>query len=173
MRKKCLLQTLNDTLDDLYVHDALTGLYNRFGLSRFGQQFYDNLLAAEGSVQILFIDLDNMKTINDKHGHEAGDQALKDTAELLRSAGSSDAFIMRYGGDEFILIDTGRDEALPDRLQASVKEYNQTSGMPYRLGMSLGVIKSDAAERRPISDCIKAADSLMYEIKEQKKSGRR
>ena len=172
VRKKCLLQTLNDTLDDLYVHDALTGLYNRFGLSRFGQQFYDNLLAAEGTVQILFIDLDNMKAINDKHGHEAGDTALKDTADLLRSATSPDAFIMRYGGDEFILIDTGRDESLPSRIQASVKEYNQSSGKLFKLGLSMGVIKSDAAERKPIDACIKAADSLMYEIKEKKKAGR-
>ena len=173
VRKKCLLQTLNDTLDDLYVHDALTGLYNRFGLSRFGQQYYDNLLAAEGTVQILFIDLDNMKAINDRHGHEAGDRALKDTADLLRSGSSPDAFIMRYGGDEFILIDTGRDESLPERIQSSVKEYNRAAGQPFTLGLSLGVIRSDAAERRPIGDCIKAADSLMYEIKEKKKAGRK
>ncbi|MER2057036.1 MAG: diguanylate cyclase, partial [Clostridia bacterium] len=172
VRKKCLLQTLNDTLDNLYVHDALTGLYNRFGLSRFGQQYYDNLLAAEGTVQILFIDLDNMKAINDKHGHEIGDQALKDTAGLLQASCSENAFIMRYGGDEFILIDSGRDEALPEKIQAAFKEHNRTVGRPYELGLSLGVIKSDAAERRPIDDCIKAADSLMYEIKEKKKTGR-
>ena len=173
VRKKSLLQTLNDTLDNLYVHDALTGLYNRFGLSRFGQQYYDNLMAAEGTVQILFIDLDNMKTINDKFGHETGDKALKDTADLLRSACSEGAFIMRYGGDEFILIDTGRDECLPEKIQAAVKDYNKVSNMPYELGLSLGVIRSDAAERRPIDDCIKAADSLMYEIKDRKKTTRR
>ena len=173
VRKKCLLQTLNDTLDNLYVHDALTGLYNRFGLARFGQQYYDNLLAAEGTVQILFIDLDNMKTINDKYGHEMGDQALKDTAGLLQAVCSEKAFIMRYGGDEFILIDTGRDEGLPEKIQAAIKEHNRTAGRPYALGLSLGVIRSDAAERRPIDDCIKAADSLMYEIKEKKKTGRR
>ena len=173
VRKKCLLQTLNDTLDNLYVHDALTGLYNRFGLSRFGQQYYDNLLAAEGTVQILFIDLDNMKAINDKHGHEIGDQALKDTAGLLQASCSENAFIMRYGGDEFILIDSGRNEDLPEKIQAAFKEHNRTVGRPYELGLSLGVIKSDAAERRPIDDCIKAADSLMYEIKEKKKAGRR
>ena len=45
--------------------------------------------------------------------------------------------------------------------------------MPYELGLSLGVVRSDAAERRPIADCIKTADSLMYEIKEKKKAGRR
>lgn len=173
VRKKCLFQTLNDTLDNLYVHDALTGLYNRFGLSRFGQQYYDNLLAAEGTVQILFIDLDNMKTINDKHGHEIGDQALKDTAGLLQASCSENAFIMRYGGDEFVLIDSGRNEDLPEKIQAAFKKHNLTAGRPYSLGLSLGVIKSDAAERRPIHDCIKAADSLMYGIKEKKKTGRR
>ena len=173
VRKKCLLQSLNDTLDDLYVRDALTGLYNRFGLSRFGQQFYDNLLAAEGAAQIIFIDLDNMKGINDRFGHETGDQALKATAQILRTTCSPKAFIMRYGGDEFILIDSGRDAALPEKLHAAVREYNRTSGVPYRLSFSLGVIQSDAAERRPIGECIKAADSLMYGIKEQKKTVRR
>ena len=114
-----------------------------------------------------------MKAINDQHGHEIGDRALKDTAELLRDVCSEGAFIMRYGGDEFILIDTGRKEDLPEKILDAVRNYNRTSGMPYTLGLSLGVIKSDAAERRPIDDCIKAADSLMYGIKEQKKTGRR
>ena len=114
-----------------------------------------------------------MKAINDKHGHEIGDQALKDTAGLLQASCSENAFIMRYGGDEFILIDSGRNEDLPEKIQAAFKEHNRTVGRPYELGLSLGVIKSDAAERRPIDDCIKAADSLMYEIKEKKKAGRR
>ena len=84
VRKKSLLHNLNDTLDDLYVHDALTGLFNRFGLDRFGQQRFDDLLASEGSVQVLFIDMDDMKSINDKYGHEAGDVALKASARILR-----------------------------------------------------------------------------------------
>ena len=173
VRKKCLLQTLNDTLDNLYVHDALTGLYNRFGLSRFGQQYYDNLLAAEGAVQILFIDMDNMKIINDQYGHEMGDQALIDTAELLRATCSESAFIMRYGGDEFILIDTGRNENLSEKIQVAVRNYNKVSGMPYELALSLGMVMTDVVERRPIDNCIRTADSLMYEIKEKKKTGRR
>ena len=173
VRKKCLLQTLNDTLDNLYVHDALTGLFNRFGLSRFGQQYFDSLLAAEGVVQIVFIDLDGMKFINDRYGHEMGDRALKEAAEILKTACSPEAFIMRYGGDEFILIDSGRDENLPGKIHAAVKAFNQSSGMPWKLGLSLGVIRSDAAERRPVADCIRAADSMMYQAKENKKAGRR
>ena len=170
VRKKGLLHNLNESLDDLYVHDALTGLYNRFGLDRFGQQRYDDLLASEGSVQILFIDMDDMKSINDRFGHESGDAALKSAARILQRTCSADAFIMRYGGDEFIIIDTGRTRHLEDLIRTAAEEYNRTSGMPYSLGFSIGVIRTDVSERIPMDECIKNADSLMYRIKQKKKS---
>ena len=170
VRKKSLLHNLNDTLDDLYVHDALTGLYNRFGLSRYGQQRYDDLLASEGSVQILFIDMDDMKSINDRYGHETGDAALKISARLLQRTCSGDAFIMRYGGDEFIIIDTGKTRRLDDRILEAADEYNRSSGMPFTLGFSIGVFRTDAEKRVPIDECIKSADSLMYTIKQKRKA---
>ena len=170
VRKKGLLHNLNDTLDDLYVHDALTGLYNRFGLSRFGQQRYDDLLASEGSVQILFIDMDDMKSVNDRYGHEAGDAALKISSRLLQRTCSADAFIMRYGGDEFIIIDSGRVRRLDERILEATDEYNRTSGMPFTLSFSIGTVRTDANERKQVDDCIKEADSLMYKTKQKKKA---
>ena len=172
VRKKGLLHNLNETLDDLYVHDALTGLYNRFGLDRFGQQRYEDLLASEGSVQVLFIDMDDMKLINDRYGHETGDAALKVSARILQRTCSSDAFIMRYGGDEFIIIDTGAIKRLDNRIQEAAGEYNRTSGMPFTLGFSIGVIRTDAQERLPLDDCIQNADSRMYKTKKKRKAGR-
>lgn len=172
VRKKSLLHNLNDTLDDLYVHDALTGLYNRFGLTRFGQQRYDDFLASEGSVQVLFIDMDDMKSINDRFGHETGDAALKISARILQRTCSDDAFIMRYGGDEFIIIDTGRNKRLRDGILAAVDEYNRTSGMPFSLGFSIGVVQTDDLKRLPMDDCIKEADSRMYKTKQKRKAGR-
>lgn len=172
VRKKSLLHNLNDTLDDLYVHDALTGLYNRFGLDRFGQQRFDDLIASEGSVQVLFIDMDDMKSINDLYGHEAGDVALKASARILQRTCSADAFIMRYGGDEFIIIDTGRIRHLDEMILDAADEYNRTSGMPFRLGFSIGVMRTDTKERLPMDDCIKEADSRMYTVKQKRKAGR-
>ena len=172
VRKKSLLHNLNDTLDDLYVHDALTGLFNRFGLDRYGRQRFDDLLASEGSVQVLFIDMDDMKSINDCYGHEAGDIALKASARVLQRTCSADAFIMRYGGDEFIIIDTGRLRRLDEMILEAANEYNRTSGMPFRLGFSIGVMRTDAKERLPMDDCIKEADSRMYRIKQKRKAGR-
>lgn len=171
VRKKSLLHNLNDTLDDLYVHDALTGLYNRFGLARYGQQRYDDLLASEGSVQILFIDMDDMKAINDRFGHETGDAALKIAARILQRTCSSDAFIMRYGGDEFIIIDSGRIRHLNESIVTAADEYNHTSGMPFAVSFSVGVIRTDASKRVPVDDCIKSADALMYKVKQKKKAG--
>ena len=172
VRKKSLLHNLNDTLDDLYVHDALTGLFNRFGLERFGQQRFDDLLASEGSVQVLFIDMDDMKSINDRYGHEAGDIALKASARILQRTCSADAFIMRYGGDEFIIIDTGRIRRLNDLILEAADEYNRNSGMPFTLGFSIGVTRTGAEERLPLDDCIQKADSRMYKVKQKRKAGR-
>ena len=172
VRKKSLLHNLNDTLDDLYVHDALTGLFNRFGLDRYGQQRFDDLLASEGSVQVLFIDMDDMKSINDRYGHEAGDMALKASARLLQRTCSADAFIMRYGGDEFIIIDTGRIRRLDEMILEAADEYNRTSGMPFSLGFSVGVMRTDSQKRLPMDDCIREADSRMYKIKQKRKAGR-
>ena len=152
------------------MHDALTGLYNRFGMSRFGLQRYDDLLASEGSVQILFIDMDDMKGINDLLGHETGDTALKIIARILRLTCSEDAFIMRFGGDEFIIIDSGNIRHLDDKILLAVEEYNHTSAMPFSLSLSIGTVRTGAEDRMALDDCIKAADSLMYRNKQKKKA---
>ena len=170
VRKKSLLHNLNETLDDLYVHDALTGLFNRFGLGRHGQERHDALMAKDGCVQVLFIDMDDLKTINDRFGHETGDAALRITARILRETCTPDAFIMRYGGDEFLIIDTGRLRGLSGRIAAAAGEYNRTSGMPFALSFSIGVVRTDSKKRLPLDECIKAADSLMYRIKQKKKA---
>ena len=170
VRKKSLLHNLNETLDDLYVHDALTGLYNRFGLARFGLQRFEDLLASEGSVQILFIDMDNMKSINDIYGHETGDAALKFSARLLQRTCSDGAFIMRYGGDEFIIIDTGKVRHLDKLIEAAAEEYNRSSGMPYTLSFSIGTARTDTEQGLSLEDCIHEADSIMYRIKQRKKT---
>ena len=173
VRKKSLLHNLNDTLDELYVHDALTGLYNRFGLTRFGQQRYDDLILSEGSVQVLFIDMNDMKAINDQFGHESGDAALKAAARILQRICSEDAFIMRYGGDEFIIIDSGVSPSLCDEINAAAEQYNLTSGVPFTLSLSVGVVRTDVLERKPLDECIRGADSLMYRNKQMIKAARK
>ena len=87
------------------THDELTGLPNRSYLMHI---LHDRLATAEvDSVAVLFVDLDNFKTVNDSLGHEIGDQLLQVVSERLRSALREGDVLARFGGDEFITVDEG------------------------------------------------------------------
>ena len=172
VRKKELLRQFNETLGDLYVHDGLTGLYNRFGLKRIGEETFNWLMERDGGAQLLFADLDDMKLINDRYGHNMGDEALKATAWILTECCDPEDFIMRYGGDEFVII-SGMDEGdIASRIQEETDEYNRTSGMPFRLSFSIGTIRAEAASGKTMEDCIREADVMMYRMKTERKAGR-
>jgi len=172
IRKKELLRSFNEKLDDLYVHDGLTGLYNRFGYDRYGSELREKLMKKYGCIQVLFMDMDDMKVINDTFGHDLGDTALRAMARLLKNSCNEDAFIMRYGGDEFVIIAGGDPADLKNRIQAAAEDYNRTSGMPFRLNLSIGSVRFSTKENRSLAECIREADTLMYQIKNQRKVGR-
>ena len=172
VRKKCLLRQFNEMLDDLYVHDGLTGLYNRFGFDRFAQVAYDDFISSDGGAQILFVDMDNMKKINDQWGHEFGDAALRATAKILQGACGAKAFLMRYGGDEFLAIASGLENDPEEKIGQAVREYNAKAGVPFELSLSIGIVHADENETRTLKECVQAADVLMYSEKSRHKQGR-
>lgn len=102
---------LIDSLNGLIVADALTGLFNRRFIDDFRHRLVD--LEREGvRVNVAMLDLDDMKDINDTHGHPAGDAVLKDVAGFLKlnfnaEAAGREQYAVRYGGDEFLVIDVG------------------------------------------------------------------
>lgn len=168
VRKKEMLQAANSRLDDLYVHDELTGLFNRFGLDRFGTIAYEHLLRDHGEAQFIFVDVDDMKDINDTCGHEMGDRALRQTADIIRrSIRDEDAFAMRYGGDEFLLI-SRRD--LTPRIEHELSLFTGGFSLPYQLSLSVGATKVRADEGLAMEDAIDRADVKMYQIKKAHKS---
>ena len=113
-----------------------------------------------------------MKTINDVYGHDAGDTALKAVAGILRENCGEEDFIMRYGGDEFVIIAVGTAPHLRERILASAEAWNEKSGMPFRLGMSIGLVHAGRKTKRTLDECIREADALMYKIKAERKVGR-
>ena len=171
VRKKCLLRQLNDVLDDLYVHDALTGLYNRFGFERYGQKTFDALRSG-GGARILFVDMDDMKGINDRLGHEFGDDAIRSAAQALKQACGPRDFVMRYGGDEFLAIVPRAAQGLEAALQEATRAVNATGEKPYRLSLSVGAIEVGPYERRSLDECVQAADALMYANKKRRKAAK-
>lgn len=165
IRKKELLRCLNEKLDDLYVHDGLTRLYNRFGLERYGNDTFNRLIKKYGSAQILFADLDGMKKINDTWGHEAGDCALRAVSGILREQCDDEDIIVRYGGDEFVAIAVGTHTDLADKITAGAEAWNASTDQPFRLNLSIGRVQADRRTKQSLEECIREADGLMYESK--------
>ena len=172
VRKRGLLRHLNHTLDDLYVHDALTGLYNRFGYARFGHETYRTLMQNDGAARILFIDMDDMKGINDRFGHEFGDAAICATADILKAIASPMDFLVRYGGDEFLMIASGVGGDLVENIQCAVDDYNQRGEAPFTLSLSIGVTQARDADPAQLDRLVQAADSEMYRCKARHKAGK-
>lgn len=149
--------------------DLLTGLPNRRALHRAAEE----LLArpgAGGAIGLIMIDLDHFKAINDRHGHPAGDEALRQVAACLAEAVAAKAMACRFGGEEFAVLVPSRDldaaVAMARSLRSALLARDMCigPGLSLRLTASFGVAASGAG---PVSwDClIAAADAALYRAK--------
>ncbi|HSB95762.1 MAG TPA: GGDEF domain-containing protein [Spongiibacteraceae bacterium] len=149
--------------------DSLTGLENRRNFDALVERRID---AAAGSAQLFtlcFIDLDGFKSINDRHGHNVGDEVLRVVADRLRSASRSIDVVSRHGGDEFmVMLDAVRDRALLEsmaqRLISSIEQPISTSVGLVEVSASIGFAQypTDASELEALK---RAADIAMYTAK--------
>lgn len=151
------------------TRDALTGLHNRRMFLEYGAAEVERAKSAAHSVSVIFLDLDDFKQLNDAQGHDAGDAALRATAKaLLGSLRASDG-VARLGGDEFAILLAEIDYA--DAVKAGEKilrEVNAALENFSPVKASLGVAWFAAADRL-FPAMLKAADGLMYEVKESGK----
>lgn len=151
--------------------DSLTGLNNR---REFNQQLQKKAEQSCGREWgMLMLDVDDFKAINDELGHRVGDEALWQTADILRSVlDGGKAFLARYGGDEFVIMDDYANEgeagAAIERIGAEVSRFNREAGKPYQLSLSIGhALWSEAEEN--METLVNKADERMYEEKARKK----
>ncbi len=158
---------LENDLEFLAEHDPLTRLYNR---RRLPVAVGDAVAAArEGSPgALLYIDLDNFKVVNDTLGHDAGDRLLLLVADILRQAVREDDVLVRFGGDEFVIILEGC--AIADALEIGEKLRGKIEdiafsegGRSFRIGASIGVAPIDG--ERDVQDVIGVADAACYAAK--------
>lgn len=155
--------------------DELTGLYNRRGLLSLGAHQLKLARRQGHTVALLFIDLDGMKAINDRHGHEVGDEALSATATVLRSVCRSSDLVARLGGDEFVVltgehVDERGASVLRQRILNACGLHNSQQDR-FQLSLSIGITLS-AATGTPdeLSQLLASADSAMYEIKRSRRA---
>jgi diguanylate cyclase (GGDEF)-like protein len=151
------------------TRDALTGLHNRRMFLEYGAVEVERAKRSTFSLSVIFLDLDDFKQLNDTQGHDAGDAALRATAKaLLGSLRASDG-VARLGGDEFAVLLAEIDYA--DAVKAGEKilrEVNAALEDFPPVKASLGVAWFAAADRL-FPEMLKAADGLMYEVKEKGK----
>ncbi|MEJ0012771.1 MAG: diguanylate cyclase [Bauldia sp.] len=159
---------MTDRLEELALHDQLTGLPNRRYL---GARLMD-MEAAGAPIAVMVLDADNFKQINDWHGHAVGDAVLKTLAERLVVAIGEDGFCARVGGDEFVIVVTGADaNALPLRLIAIAERVRAALGAPIdHDGHALSITGSIGGALRDagVSDLIELfhnADRALYAAK--------
>lgn len=167
------LETNLIELEELVVRDELTGLFNR-------REFFRRLNDEEiqrahrygGPLSLLILDLDNLKVINDEHGHLAGYQALNDVARSVDGQVRQGDFVARYGGDEFVVMapEADADEAvtIAERIRCSVAgspiwlDSGEYVNMSVSIGIGIATFPEDAGTA---DDLMLAADTALYRAK--------
>lgn len=175
MNKK--LELVVEQLENLNVRDPLTGLYNRRGMSKYGVELLENAKRENSCITVVCSDIDNLKPINDLYGHEAGDNAIVQTARAIDKAMPSGAVSVRTGGDEFCsVLRSCSDEEISGilkQIEQILDEYNSSSELPYKIGCSCGYYRMKAAEVESIEKIAAFADEEMYKVKIRKKAMRK
>ncbi|MGH9906450.1 MAG: sensor domain-containing diguanylate cyclase, partial [Pyrinomonadaceae bacterium] len=131
-----------EVLRNSSLKDELTGLFNRRGLLKEAATYFDFARRQKEQLFLIFIDLDGMKRINDELGHNEGDNALINTADVLNRSFRSKDIIARLGGDEFAVVvadsRADKDQSIA-RLNENVTAFNADQTRPYKLSLSIGV----------------------------------
>ncbi|HEX7533665.1 MAG TPA: diguanylate cyclase, partial [Syntrophales bacterium] len=165
---------MEEGLITLSITDMLTGLYNRRGFIMLAEQQLKLSDRTKRGMLLFFTDLDGMKWINDTLGHEEGDRALMEAADILKEIFRSSDIIARMGGDEFAIlaIETTdiSSEIITTRLQNLIDTHNRQENRRYTLSVSIGSSFYDPENPCSIDELMAEADKSMYEHKKNKKS---
>ena len=165
-----------EELERLSATDPLTGLLNRRSFGESLEARFDWASKRGSSAALFYIDLDNFKLVNDRFGHQAGDDVLLKVTEILRGETRSRDVAARLGGDEFALF---FDDMSPEAVQRKAEEMIQASGRlrahsgdpEHPLGFSLGIAAWDPASGEDLESLAQRADTAMYAVKRRGKGG--
>jgi len=168
-------QILAKHLEDIYLKDVLTGLYNHHGFIQQQAELISTLQPNDG-LYALLMDLDCLKTINDHFGHQEGDFAIKVIGQAIQQALAEHDIAARFSGDEFYILlkaaSQDRDQDFITNVSTYLDNFNKLSSKPYIISFSAGSSHISFSENLSDSDmnnAFDAADEKMYETKRKKK----
>jgi len=166
------MKTMEEKLFTLSITDELTGIYNRRGFLVLAEQQLKLADREKKGIFMLYADLDGLKTINDNFGHKEGDNAIIETAKILRTTYRNSDVIARIGGDEFVVIPVGNPmddiNIITARLQGNLRKFNMEKEGAYKLSLSVGIAYYDPVKPCSIDELLRQADRMMYEQKKRR-----
>jgi diguanylate cyclase (GGDEF)-like protein len=174
LRMKDRLHQVANELENLYIRDTLTGLYNRRAMEKYGDKIYHQCVESGSLFMIMEIDMDGLKQVNDQYGHEEGDLCIATIANAMIYAAKEEEICVRSGGDEYVVIGQDYDQEKLDKFLKRFNEFlehaNDTFGKPYRFGASVGYYMGVPDGSRKLENYLKIADERMYENKKIRKA---
>lgn len=172
---KLVLCKKNKQLSQFYIHDSLTGLYNRMAYENLALPLFQKYMQKKKHLGILFVDADHLKYINDNFGHDMGNLAIRSIASAIHKSCPVGSVCMRYGGDEFVCVipdfDLPRMHRLEKTILHALEEISDVSRFPFPLEASIGSVIADDAVFS-LNDYINLADQKMYASKKARKAAR-
>jgi diguanylate cyclase (GGDEF)-like protein len=155
--------------------DWLTGCVNK-KLGMFFLEKHVKLSKREGSrLTVCYMDIDDLKKVNDTWGHKEGDELIKISSSVLKKSLRESDIVCRMGGDEFLVIlpNTSLEDAsvLWTRVEENIALFNERATKPYTISISCGFAEYDPSIHKTPADLIEAADIAMYEGKRSRKTG--
>jgi diguanylate cyclase (GGDEF)-like protein/PAS domain S-box-containing protein len=163
------LKALNQKLQSLAVTDGLTGLHNHRAFQDYLEEQFQVAMRNKQPLALILMDVDHFKQYNDTYGHQAGDEVLRQVAQILQTNVREGDFVARYGGEEFVVVlprtDLESAVAVAERLRRAI-ESAEWSLRPVTGSFGVASIRPDMETRQEL---IEAADQALYQAK---KNGR-
>ena len=169
LREQLISTTLqNQLMEQQSFTDPLTEIYNRHSLHQISSRFISQAMRRHTSLTFLMVDVDNFKQVNTRFGHLTGDFVLAEIAWILKSSIRASDAVIRYGGDEFLIIlaDTNIQgaENVTERIHGKFEEWNRAGHLEnFKVGVSVG--GTEWHEGQTLDELLNRADKRMYERK--------
>ncbi|MCM1107085.1 MAG: GGDEF domain-containing protein [Blautia sp.] len=172
VRRQSKLKRLVKKLNRVWMMDSLTQIYNRAGFFHYAKRIVEECRQKEIPIGILFADINRLKTVNDTYGHEEGDFYIKSVADMLKKLKKDGQLLMRYGGDEFVILgknETGTEfDDLMEKLNPKLAEHRQQNNKEYVMSVSVGFQSVLISEDFKLDQLMEQADREMYNMKKKR-----
>lgn len=168
-RKRNMYKLMSQEYLKLSVKDALSGMMNRVGMERIAKPFYAQNKKNGLTTVLFFVDINSMKTINDKFGHLHGDLAVKTIAQAVMDTVPRNWVCVRYGGDEFLVVGNSKNyngEDYCTAIQQTLAKKTSTMKLPYNLSASVGTYSVPPSSPLTLEEAVEKVDEIMYEKKQ-------